>query len=177
MARYVDHVIHASQYSEIAVHGQHVSGRRKRGPVAPLLAVAILAIFLVILSDESFAIAPNGLHDPGPRIANDDVARLPRSCRDFLVVLVINRRIDSRHAWARASRLHRIKRGFRAAQEAPVLRLPPGVDNDCLALADGLVVPAPDLGLDGFSHRGHVFEMVVVLGGFIVPGLTRSEER
>src|ERR1035437_6339172 len=159
MAGHVDDVIHASQDSEISVHGQHRVLFRSVGPVAPVLAVAILAVFCVVLSDETFAIAPNGLHDPGPRIANDDVARLPRSCRDFLVVLVINRLIDSRHAWRRASRLHRIKRWFRAAQEAAVLGLPPGVDNDCLTLADGLVVPPPDLGLDGFSYRGHVFEM------------------
>ena len=81
--------------------------------------------------------------------------------------------IDSRHPRARAARLHGIERRFGAAQEAAVLGLPPGVDDHGLAFADGFVVPAPDFGLDGFAHRGHVLEMVVVLGGFIVTGLAQ----
>ena len=51
--------------------------------------------------------------------------------------------------------------------------MPPGVDNHRLTLADGFVVPAPNLGLDGFTHCGHVLEVVVVLGGFIMTGFAQ----
>src|SRR5208283_5638278 len=43
--------------------------------------------------------------------------------------------------------------------------------------AHRVVIPAPNLWLDGFSHRGHVLEMIVVFGGFIVPGLAQHADR
>jgi hypothetical protein len=42
------------------------------------------------------------------------------------------------------------------------------------ALADLLVVPFPDFGLDGLAHGGHVFEMVVVFGRFIRADLAQG---
>src|ERR1035438_4919756 len=176
MPGHVDDVIHASENAEIAVSGEHGSIGRKIGPVAPIFAAGILAVFPVVLGDETIAIAPDGLHDPGPGIPYADVAGLVRSSRDLLPVFVNNHRIDSRHTWARASRLHGIDRRLGAAEESSVFSLPPGVDNHCLTFAHNVVIPAPDLGLDGFADCGHVLEMVVVLGGFIVTGF-RSEER
>ena len=47
-------------------------------------------------------------------------------------------------------------------------------EEDGLALADLLVVPLPDFRLDGFAHRGHVFEVVVVLGRFVGTDLAQG---
>ena len=73
---HVDDVIHAPQNPEIAVRGQHGSVRRKIWPVMPVFAVAVLAVFAVVLCNEAVAIAPNSLHDPRPGIADADVACL-----------------------------------------------------------------------------------------------------
>ena len=78
-------------------------------------------------------------------------------------VLVVDDRVDPQRHGAAAARLHRLQGGQRGAEEAAGLGLPPGVDDDRLALADLGVVPAPHLGLDRLAHRGHVLEVVVVL--------------
>src|SRR5208283_5327701 len=62
------------------------------------------------------------------------------------------------------------------AEESSVFGLPPCVHDYGLTLTHRFVIPAPDLGLDGFSHRGHVLEMVVVLGGFIVAGFAQHAD-
>ena len=86
---------------------------------------------------------------------------------NFLALFIINNGVDPRHAGAGTSRLHALKSGHGAAKKASCFGLPPGVDNSRFALPDHLVVPPPHLGFDGFSHRGHVLEVVVVLGGLI----------
>src|SRR5207248_5847876 len=45
--------------------------------------------------------------------------------------------------------------------------LPPGVDDDGLALAHRVVVPARHFGFNGFADGGHVLEPVPVFGGFV----------
>src|SRR5580704_2314088 len=167
MPGHIDDVIDASQNSEVAVHGQHRSVRRKIWPVMPVLAAGILAVFLVVLRYEAVAIAPNGLHDSGPRIANANVSRLARAGMHFRSRFVDDDGINPWHTGASASRLHGIKRRFRAAQEASVFGLPPGVTNHRLAFADCVVIPTPNLRLNRLAHRSHMFEMVVVLGRFI----------
>src|SRR2546426_855638 len=64
-----------------------------------------------------------------------------------------------------------------APQEAAVLRLPPGIDDDGLALSDAVVVPTPHFRLDGFSDSGHVLEVVVVLLRFIGTELSKHSDR
>src|SRR5215472_13966569 len=66
-----------------------------------------------------------------------------------------------------AARLHAVDCGFRAAEKTPVLGLPPRVDDHGLALSDDVVVPLPDLGLDGLADGGHVLEVIVVLRGLV----------
>ena len=58
MAGDVDDVIHASQYPEIAVHGQHRAVGSKIRPVVPVLAVWILAVLGVVLVDEALRDRP-----------------------------------------------------------------------------------------------------------------------
>ena len=75
VAGYVDDVIHAAQNAEVSVDGKHRSIGRKIWPILPFLAVGVLAVFSVVLSDEAIAVAPDGLHNAGPGIANADVSR------------------------------------------------------------------------------------------------------
>src|ERR1035438_8842564 len=138
-------------------------------PVVPVLAVRVRVVLLVVDGQEPFRLAPDGLHDAGPRVADDDVAG--PAVRDLVAVLVVDGRVDADHRRAATARLHRLERGQRAAEEAAGLRLPPGVDDDGLSLAHRLVVPPPDLGLDRLAHRGHVLEVVVVLLGLVRPDL------
>src|SRR6185437_15552904 len=144
-------------------------------PVAPVLAVRVLVVLLVVDRDEPLGLAPDGLHDPGPRGADADVAGLAIWHR--VAVLVVDDRVDADHRRAAAAGLHRLQRGQRAAQEAAGLGLPPGVHDDGVALADRLVVPAPDLRLDGLAHRGHVLEVVVVLGRLVRADLAQHPDR
>ena len=102
---------------------------------------------------------------------------LPALPSGYLVaVLVVDGRVDADHRRAAAARLHRLQGRQRAAEEAAGLGLPPGVDDDRLALADRLVVPAPDLGLDRLAHRGHVLEVVVVLGRLVRADLAQHPD-
>src|SRR5215813_12043488 len=57
--------------------------------------------------------------------------------------------------------LHRPAQGRQGAAEEPaVLRLPPRVDDDRLALADDAVIAAPHVRLDRLTDGGHVLESV-----------------
>jgi hypothetical protein len=38
--------------------------------------VRILVVLLVVVADEAMGIAPDGLHDAGPRITNANIARV-----------------------------------------------------------------------------------------------------
>ncbi len=102
---------------------------------------------------------------------------LPRPLRDLLAVLVVDHRVDAEHARSAAPGLHRLQPGQRAAQEAAVLGLPPGVGDRGLALADDVVVPPPDVRLDRLADRRHRLEVVVVLGRLVGPELAQHPDR
>src|SRR5205823_4002619 len=146
-------------------------------PVAPVLAVLVLAVALVILRDEAVGVAPDRLENPRPRVADADVARLAGPLRDLVALIVVDNRVNAGNRRAGAAGLHRSQCRDRAAQKAAVLGLPPGVDDDCLALADDIVVPAPDLGLDRLADCRHMLEMVVVLGGLVGAGAAQCADR
>src|SRR5699024_3605228 len=135
------------------------------GPVTPVLAVLVLAEALVIGAHEAFRIAPDGLHHARPGISNADVAGLAGI--QLIAVIVVNYRLDARQGRAGTARLHVVYARYRAAQDAAGFGLPPGIHDDRLVLADGMVVPAPGLGLDGFADGGHVLEVEIVFGGLI----------
>ena len=96
---------------------------------------------------------------------------------DLIAVLVEDDRVDAERGGPAGARLHRLEGGQGAAQEPAGLGLPPGVDDDRLALADLGVIPAPDLGLDRLAHGGHVLEVVVVLGGLVRAHLAEHPDR
>src|SRR5205823_7343441 len=125
----------------------HRSVGREVRPVAPVLAFRISAILRVVLFDEAIVVAPNGLHDAGPRIPNADIARFARAGGNLAGGFIVNDRIDAERARTGAAWLHRVKRRNCRAEEPAVLGLPPRVNDDRLAIADDVVRPAPRLRL------------------------------
>src|SRR5206468_5724247 len=116
---------------------------------------------------EAFRMPPHGLEDARPRVADADVAGLAGAGRYLLAGLVVDHGIDPEHAGAAAAGFHGLQGGQRAAEEAAVLGLPPGVHDDRLTLADHVAVPAPHLRFDRLADGGHVLEPVPVFGGFV----------
>ena len=132
-------------------------------PVAPVLAIFILAILFVIGLYEAVRVPPYGLEHPRPRIPDTDVARLATPGLKLIPFLIVDYWIDAEHTRATASRLHRLQGRHRATKKAARFRLPPGVHDDRFSLTHNLVVPSPYLRLYRLSHGGHVFEMIIVL--------------
>src|SRR6267142_7005909 len=159
----VDDVIHAAEDAIVAVGGNHGAVACKVRPVLPLFALRVLAVFCVVLFDEALWVAPNGLHDAGPGIADAEVACGVLARFDFSSSFIPDRRIDAECGGAGAAGFHQIERGFCGDEEAAGFGLPPGVHDDRFALADNFVIPLPDFRLDGLADGGHVLEVVVVL--------------
>src|SRR5579885_623477 len=85
--------------------------------------------------------------------------------------------MDAKGAGAGAARLHGVYPRQRAAHEATRLGLPPCIDNDRFALANDLVIPAPDFWLNRLAYGGHVLKMVVVLCWLVGTGLAEHANR
>src|SRR5258708_25178921 len=176
MPRDVDHIVHAPEDAKVAVGGQDRCICGEVGPVAPILALRILAVFRVVLAHEPFSIAPDRLEDPGPGIPDADVTGLAGPGFHLLTLFIVDDRENAGHSWTRAAGLHRVEGGFGAAEEAAILCLPPGIHDHGLALPDDAVVPLPDLGLDRLAHRRHVLESVGVLLRFVGAGFTEHPD-
>src|SRR5262245_60546557 len=127
MAGDVDDVVHAPQDAEVAVRRLHRAIAGEVGPVVPVFAAAVAVVLGVILLDEALAVAPDGLEDTRPRIADADVAGAAGARFDLFALFVVDSRIDARHRRTCATRLHGIDGGLGAAQKAAGLGLPPGV--------------------------------------------------
>src|SRR6266540_620948 len=123
----VDHVVDPAEDAEIAVGGLDSAVAREIRPVAPVGALLVPAVLLVVGLDEPLGLAPDRLEDPGPRVANADVAGPAAPRLDDLAVLVVDHRVDTENARPAAPGLHRLQPGKGAAQEAAVLGLPPRV--------------------------------------------------
>src|SRR6202000_724886 len=126
---------------------------------------------------EPLGLAPDRLEDTRPRVADDDVARLAAARGHLVGALVEDDREEAEGRRAAGAGLGGVDAGQGGAQEAAGFRLPPGVDDDGLALADAFVEPAPDLGLDRLADRGHVLEVVRVLGGLVRADLAEHPDR
>src|SRR5665648_446409 len=173
----VDHVVDPAEDPEVAVGRLHGPVARHVRPVAPVLAILVRAVLLVVGLDEPLGRAPDRLEAPGPGVADADVARPAASRLEHVAVLGIYPAIYDEDARPAAARLHRLQCGQGAAQETAVLGLPPGVDDGCLALADTFAVPAPDLRLDRLTDGRHVLEAVVVLCRLVRPELAQHPDR
>src|SRR5947207_1921925 len=102
-------------------------------PVAPVFAFRIPVVLAEVCLHVAIAVAPDRLHDPRPGIADTDVAGFPGALRDLRAGLIVNDRMNPRHGWAAASRLHRMNRRHRAAEESAGLGHPPRVGDDGFA--------------------------------------------
>src|SRR5262249_19753958 len=122
-------------------------------------------------------LAPDRLKDAWPWVADANVAGPSASGLDHIAFFIVDHRVDPKDSRAAAARLHRLQGRQRAAQEATVLGLPPGVDDGCFALADDVVIPAPDLRLNRLSHSGHVLEMVVIFLRLVGTSLAEHANR
>src|SRR6266849_6766419 len=176
MAGHVDDVIYPAKDSEVTVFGEQCAIACKVRPVTPIFALGILAVLLVIRPHKAIAVSPDGLKDPGPGIADANVSSLLGTSRHLLLIFVVNDRVNPWHARPRASWLHRVDGRLRTAKEPAVLRLPPGVDNHGLALADGVVIPFPDFRLDRLADGGHVLEVAVVLFRLVGSGFPQHAD-
>src|SRR5665811_859547 len=177
MPGYVDHIVDPTEDPEVAICRLDGAVAREVGPVAPVLALLVTAVLLVVDLHEALGLAPDRLEGAGPRIADADVARAAASGLYHLAVFVVDYGVDPEDPRAAASGLHRLKRGQGAAQETTILGLPPGVDDGRLALAHDIVVPAPDGWLDRLAHRRHVLEVVVVLLWLVRTELAEHADR
>ncbi len=176
MAGNIDDVVDAAQDAVIAVGGKNGAISGVVGPIAPVFALRILAVFFVVLIDEALRAAPNGLHDPRPGIANADISGFARARLDLFSVLVPDDRINAENCGACAAGLHGIESGFRAAEEAPGFGLPPGVDDYGFPFANCFVIPTPNFRLDRFADSGHVLEMIVVLFRLVAAGFAEHAD-
>src|SRR6266852_1115208 len=106
MAGHVNHVIDPAKNAVIAVSGKHSAVCGVIWPVVPILALRIFVVLLVVLIHESLRIAPDGLHDSGPRIANANISGGAGACAHFLAFFVPNDWIDSERRRACTAGLH-----------------------------------------------------------------------
>src|SRR5579863_7701837 len=135
-----------------------------------------MAILRVIGLYEALWLAPDGLHYPGPRVAHTDVASAAAARFDSLAVLVVYDGVDPERSRAATAWFHGFEGGQGAAEKTPCLGHPPCVDDRSLPLAHRVVVPAPDLRLNGLADRAHQFEVVVVLGWLVVAELAQHPD-
>src|SRR5262249_20137790 len=177
VARHVDHVVDAAEDAEVAVLGLDRAVAGEVRPVVPVLALRVRVVLGVVRLDEPLRLAPDRLEDARPRVADADVPGLVAALPHLDAVLLGDDQVDADHRGAATAGLHRVDGGQRGAEETAGLGLPPGVHDDRLVLADVLVLPAPDLRLDRLADRGHVLEVVVVLGRLVRTDLAQHADR
>src|SRR5215470_9104799 len=84
---HVDHVVDAAEDPVVPVGRPDRAVAGEVGPVVPVLAVRVLVVLGVVDLDEPLGLAPDGLEDPGPRVADADVAG-PAAAR-LVAILVV----------------------------------------------------------------------------------------
>src|SRR5262249_34134980 len=173
----VDDVINSTQDAIVAVGCLQSAVAGHVRPVAPVATVPILTIPRVVLVDVAIWVLPDRLKRARPGVLNTDISSPAGAWRNLVAHLVIDDRMNARHARSCTSRLHRVQGWHRAAQEPPVFGLPPSVDDGRLTLAHDVVVPAPHRRLDGFAHRGHMLEVVMVFRRLLGTGTPQRAYR
>src|SRR5262249_34291260 len=170
MASHIDDVIHPAQNAIVAILRLHGAITSEIRPVAPVFAGLVFAILGAIRCDKALAITPDSLEGPWPWVAYTDIAGFTGAGGELMAILIVDDRVNARHSGASTARLHGLQRRHGAAEETAGLGLPPGVHDDSLALANGLVIPQPHFRLDRLTHGRHVIEVVGVLWRLIRSG-------
>src|SRR2546426_9775734 len=174
---HIDPVVDPAKDAEIAVGCQNSAITSEVRPVTPVFTLLVAAVLLIVDLHKALRLAPDRLKDAGPGVADAHVAGTPASGLDHIAFFIVDHGVDPKDSWAAAARLHRFQGRQGAAQEATVLGLPPGVDDDRFALSDDFVVPAPDFRLNRLSHGCHVLEMVGVFLRLIGTDLAEHANR
>src|SRR5215470_19538753 len=133
MPGHVDDVVDAAEYPEVPIGGLQGAIAGEVGPVVPVGARLVLAVLLVVDLYVPLGLSPDRLEDPGPGVADADVARLAAARGHGIALFVEDHREDAQDSGTAAPRLHRLECGQRAPKKAAVLRLPPRVHDDGLA--------------------------------------------
>src|SRR6266542_2836375 len=107
----IDHVVDPAEDPEVAVGRLNGAVAREVRPIVPVLAVLVPVVLRVISVDVSLGLAPDRLEAAWPRVADADVARLAAPRPDDLTELVVDDRVDAKHARPAAARLHRLQPG------------------------------------------------------------------
>src|ERR1035437_8413024 len=110
--------VSAADDREVAVSGLHRDVAGEVRPVTPVLAVWVLVVLAVVGVHEPLGLAPDGLEDARPRVADADVTGLAAARRYLVAVLVVDHRVDAQDARPAAAGLHRLQGGQRAAEES-----------------------------------------------------------
>src|SRR5438876_1267876 len=177
MPGHIDHIVDPAKDPEITISCQNSTVTSEVRPVTPVFTLLVAAVLLIVDLHKSLRLAPDRLKDARPWVADADVAGPSASGLDHIAFFIVDHGVDPKDSWAAAARLHRPQGRQGAAQEATVLGLPPGVDNDRFALSDDVVIPAPDLRLNRLSHSCHVLEMVAVFLRLVGAGLAEHANR
>jgi hypothetical protein len=69
----MNYVVHPAEDSVVAIMRNHGPIRRKVRPIPPVLTLPVLAVLLIVLSDEPVLVSPDGLHDARPGVPNADI--------------------------------------------------------------------------------------------------------
>src|SRR5207247_11157314 len=120
--------VYSAEYSIVTIRSEHGSIGCKVGPVPPVRAFWVFAIFLIVLPYKAIAVLPHGLHDARPRVANANVACFAGPGFHLLPALIVNNRVNAQNGRACAAGLHCIQSRLGGTQKATGFGLPPGVD-------------------------------------------------
>src|SRR5260370_5281066 len=123
-----DYCVDGAKDPVIAVRGGHGAIRSVIWPVTPVLALRIFVVLFVVLIDEPLRAAPDGLHNPGPRVAYANISGRAGACTYLFPFLIPHDSIDTERRRSCAAALHRTYTGVSCAEKHARLRLPPGVD-------------------------------------------------
>ena len=151
--RHVEHVVDPAGDPVVAV-------------LVPAAAVAGEVHALVgaeVRLDEALVVAVDRPRLAGPGALEAEVAA-PVVAFEFVAVGVHQHRLDAEEGKRRRAGDQRRGARQRGDQDAARLRLPPGVDDRTLPVADHVVVPVPDLGVDRFADRTEDAKGAAVVG-------------
>src|SRR5260370_9971949 len=141
MPGHVDDVVDSTQDAIVAVGRLQSAVAGHVRPVAPVPTVPVLAVPRVVLLDVAIGVLPDRLKRARPGVLDTDISGAAGARRDLVARLVIDDRMNARHAWPCASRLHGVNGRHRAAQEPTLFSLPPAADDSRPTLPYPLVVP------------------------------------
>ena len=140
-------------------HVEHIVDAAGDPVVTVLVAAAAVTreVVALVLGEvrllEALVIAPHRARLPRPGRREAERARDPVALEHATALGIDQHGRDPEQRQRRRARLRRGHARQRRDQDAAGLRLPPRVHDRAASLADHVVIPAPDLGIDRFADR------------------------